>query len=237
MFGRITAMLADARRELGVSRALPALKAAANIQSEDVEKRLRLTTEDLFAESVVPSEKSLDARVSGEPVLDRGFSRSVGDNQVRSLVVSILVVLILLLILFRSLPLALFCRFPALLSMAILFGLMGAAGVPIDLGTSMVAGIATGAGSDFAMHYMWYLKQDPPDEVSRTVGPVMVVAVLLVALGFIVLALGRSPVMRLFGILAGGSMALSAFLTCLLLPAFLNKFPNSKRLPGIGRDT
>jgi predicted RND superfamily exporter protein len=107
--------------------------------------------------------------------------------------------------------------------MALIFGVMGILDVPIDLGTSLVAGIATGAGSDFAMHYLWYLKRQRADEVSRTVGPVMVVSIVLVSLGFWVLALGRSPVMHLFGTLAGLSMSLSALLTCLLVPAVLNK--------------
>jgi predicted RND superfamily exporter protein len=56
------------------------------------------------------------------------------------------------------------------------------------------------------------------------VGPVMVVSILLVSFGFIVLALGRAPVMQLFGWLAGLSMSLSAFFTCLLVPALLNRF-------------
>jgi predicted RND superfamily exporter protein len=105
----------------------------------------------------------------------------------------------------------------------IIFGVMGLLHVHIDLGTSLVAGIATGAGSDFAMHYMWYLRRQPTDEVSRTVGPVMVVSIVLVSLGFVVLALGRSPVMHLFGTLAGLSMSLAALLTCLIAPAVLTK--------------
>jgi uncharacterized protein len=133
-------------------------------------------------------------------------------------------VYLMLLGLFRSLYQALVCMVPALLTMVAIFGVMGLLGVHIDLGTSLVAGIATGAGSDFAMHYMWYLRRQPAEEVTRSVGPVMVVSVLLVSFGFVVLALGKSPVMRLFGSLAGLSMSLSAFLTCLLVPALLNKF-------------
>jgi predicted RND superfamily exporter protein len=108
--------------------------------------------------------------------------------------------------------------FPSLLTLTLLFAAMGVCGIHIDLGTSLVAGIATGAGADFAMHYLWYLRRQPPDEVSRSVGPIMVVSIVLVALGFFVLALGRSPVMHLLGTLAGLSMAVSALLACLLLP-------------------
>jgi len=80
---------------------------------------------------------------------------------------------------------------------------------------------------------MWYLRSQKADEVSRSVGPVMVVSILLVSLGFIVLALGKSPVMHLFGTLAGLSMALSAFLTCLLVPALLPKFGQGMESPAV----
>ena len=49
----------------------------------------------------------------------------------------------------------------------------------------------------------------------------MLVSILLIALGFFVLALGRSPVMHLFGALAGGAMVVSAFFTCVIVPAAL----------------
>ncbi len=57
----------------------------------------------------------------------------------------------------------------------------------------------------------------------------MVVSILLVSLGFLVLALGRSPVMHLFGTLAGAAMALSALYTCVLVPALLSRFGGEPR--------
>jgi predicted RND superfamily exporter protein len=214
--------LADARRDLAVARALPLV--AGDHPEEALMKRLQPALDDLFAPAQPPSSEAFSAAVAGEPILDRGFSRSVERNQWRSLLISIAAVWLMLLGLFRSLRQATVCMIPSLLTTVILLGGMGAAGLPIDLGTSLVAGIATGAGSDFAMHYLWYLRRQKPDEVSRSVGPVMVVSILLVSLGFVVLALGRSPVMHLFGALAGMAMSLSAFLTCLLIPALLNKF-------------
>ena len=165
----------------------------------------------------------LQARVAGEPVLDRGFSRAVEHDQIRALVITIVAVLLMMFALFRSLQMALLSMAASLLTLAIIFGVMGVMRIPIDLGTSLVAGICTGAGADFAMHYLWYLRRQTADEVSRTVGPVMVVSIVLVSLGFWVLALGKSPVMHLFGGLAGLSMSLSAALTCFLVPAVLNK--------------
>lgn len=218
--------LDEAHRHLAWARAVPRMAAAAGLPADGPARaHLVALADDLFVH-FSPDERArrpLSARVAGEPILDRGFSRSVGDNQVRSLLVAVGSVLLLLLLLFRSLRLALLALWSALLTLALLFGIMGYAGVPIDLGTSLVAGIATGAGSDFAMHYLWYLREQSAETVCRSVGPVMVVSVALVALGFWVLALGRSPVMHLFGTLAGLAMALSALLTCLLVPAVLNK--------------
>jgi predicted RND superfamily exporter protein len=223
----LTTRLDEERHRLAVDRAVPLVAAAAGLDRTDAQltTRLALIVDDRFAMAAGEgtAREPLRARIAGEPILDRGFSRSVERNQVRSLLISIVVVLLLLLALFRSAWQAVVCFLPALLTLALIFGAMGIAHVAIDLGTSLVGGIATGAGADFAMHYMWYLRRQPADEVSRTVGPIMVVSILLVSLGFVVLALGRSPVMHLFGTLAGLSMSLSALLTCLLVPALLNK--------------
>jgi predicted RND superfamily exporter protein len=227
--------LDEERRQMGIARALPLALETAGFDKPTAEETRAVSQalDVLFprAAGVEPAKVELGAQIAGEPVLNRGFSRSVGRNLDHSLLVSIVAVLLLMFLLFRSPKLAVISMIPSGLTMAVIFGTMGAWGVHIDLGTSLVAGIATGAGSDFAMHYLWYLRRQSADEVSRSVGPVMVVSIVLVALGFVVLALGKSPVMHLFGTLAGLSMALSAFLTCLLVPALLNKFGAPPRSP------
>jgi uncharacterized protein len=227
--------LDEERRQMGLSRALPLAMEAAGFDKPTSEetRAVSQSLDVLFSRAggVAPAKAELGAKIAGEPVLNRGFSRSVGRNLDHSLLVSIVAVLLFMLLLFRSPRLAVVCMIPSGLTMAVIFGTMGAWGVHIDLGTSLVAGIATGAGSDFAMHYLWYLRRQSADEVSRSVGPVMVVSIVLVALGFVVLALGKSPVMHLFGTLAGLSMALSAFLTCLLVPSLLNRFGAPPRSP------
>jgi predicted RND superfamily exporter protein len=216
--------LRAARRQLGVERALLAVVEGSGVgELSDAQKnRVLRTLDDLFgADEAAVAPAALQAEVAGEPVLDRGFSAAVERNQVRSLLIAVGAVLVFLLALFRRWTIAVICMAPALLTLIYQTGLMGLSGASVDLGTSLVAGIATGAGSDFAMHYLWYLRRQDSDEVSRSVGPVMVVSVALVAVGFFVLGLGRSPVMHLFGALAGGAMALSALLSVIVLPAAL----------------
>jgi predicted RND superfamily exporter protein len=215
--------LDEARRELAVKQALPSLMARLNLTPDDAPRAALALDDLLLADAEMRAPVELTAEVAGEPVLARGFSRSVAHNLDISLAIALVLVLLLLYVLFRSVRAALICLFPSLLTLGILFAAMGLWGVTIDLGTSLVAGIATGAGSDFAMHYYWYLRRQAPDDVSRSVGPIMTVSIILVSLGFFVLALGRSPVMHLLGTLAGLSMALAALLTCLLLPALYSQ--------------
>jgi predicted RND superfamily exporter protein len=75
---------------------------------------------------------------------------------------------------------------------------------------------------------MWSLRTQTPAQVSREIGPVGLVAVALIACGFFVMALGRSPITRLFGTLAGISTVLSAALTCVVLPVVLRVWRRSR---------
>jgi predicted RND superfamily exporter protein len=222
--------LLRAHRELAAARVTPALLAAARLDgaSPTALSAARRIVDDLGLE-LAAAPLTLEARIAGEPILDRGFARSVGRNQVRSMVVSSALTLVFLLLLFRSVRTAIACFVPAQLTLAFLFAGMGLLGRHIDLGTSMVTATAVGIGTDLAMHYAWYLRRSRADEVSREIGPIGLVAVALIALGFFVLALGASPITRTFGLLAGLSALLSALLTLSLLPPLLRLF--SRRRP------
>ena len=217
-------------RELALARAVPALiEASGNLEvPPSMRSRVERLADDLLPPPGPVTSTRLSGEVAGEPILDRGFGRAVEHNQLVSLAIAVVAVFVFMLALFRKLSLTVVSIAPALLTLVYLVGGMGLLGAHIDLGTSLVAGIATGAGADFAMHYLWYLRTQDPEHVSRTVGPVMLVSVALVAVGFFVLGLGRSPVMHLFGGLAGGAMAFSALLSCCLLPAALGLRPGTR---------
>ncbi len=165
------------------------------------------------------TQSTLTGIVSGEPVLDRGFSRAVERNQWASLRVSLTAVFVLLLLSLRSVGAAVMCVTPAALSLGAVFGVLGFIGQPIDIGTSLVGSIVMGSGADFAMHYIWYLRRNPREEVIRVVGPILLITAVLLAVGLGVLVLGNSPPLRLFGGLAGAGLLLSAIFTFLLVPA------------------
>jgi uncharacterized membrane protein YdfJ with MMPL/SSD domain len=213
----------DADRRHRAARAVESMAAHHELPAP-VAAELRETLLDLLPlQTLGPAPAPLVARIAGEPVLERGLSRSVAKNQTRSLIVSLVAVLGFMFLLFRSARLAFLSVYPSALTMAIVFGVMGLGGMRIDIGTSLVASIATGAGSDFAMHYLWYLRRSTHEEVARFVGPIMVISTLLVAFGFAILGFGKAQPMRLFGFLAAAAMALAAGLTFVLVPALIGE--------------
>lgn len=163
----------------------------------------------------------LQGKLTGEPMLDRAFSRAVERNQWLSLGVALSAVLLALLVAQRALWPAVLSILPALLSLLVVFGSLGLWGQPIDLGTSLVGSIVTSSGADFAMHYIWYLLRRPARDVVPTVGPVIFTTAALLGLGMGVLMLGAAPPLRLFGGLACAGLLLSALFTFLLVPALL----------------
>ncbi len=166
-------------------------------------------------------EVTLRGQLTGEPLLDRAFSRAVERNQWLSLGVALSAVLVALLFAQRALWPAVLSLLPALLSLLVVFGSLGFSGRPIDLGTSLVGSIVTSSGADFAMHYIWYLLRRPARDVVPTVGPVIFTTAALLGLGMGVLMLGAAPALRLFGGLACAGLLLSALFTFLLVPALL----------------
>ncbi len=171
----------------------------------------------------------LRGRLTGEPMLDRGFSRAVEHNQWASLAVTLVAVLLTLIVAQRSLWLAVLSLLPAILALLVVFGTLGLCGQPIDLGTSLVGSIVTSSGADFAMHYIWYLRRRSPEEVVPTVGPVIFTTAVLLGMGMGVLMLGGAPPIRLFGGLASAGMVISAAFTFLLVPALLPIRNNLKK--------
>ncbi len=213
--------LEDARHQLALEHAFELLAAATGIDHEDNRTRNRLLPiiEDLLDPVVESGHDTVTARVTGEPALDRALSRSVARNQSRTMALGLAMVLFLLVALFGSLKIALVCIAPAILTAAVLGAAMGILGVQIDLSTAMVGAIMTDTSTDFGMHYLWYLRRERPESIVRTVGPIMIVSNVLVALAFFSFAFGTSPVMHVFGGLSGATCVVSALLTYIIVPA------------------
>jgi len=164
--------------------------------------------------------------VSGMPVVLRGLARSVERNQVYSLLVSLGIVFLVMVIMFRSLYAGFLALLPAGLTLVAVFGGLSLVGKPLDISTSMVAGIAIGVGIDYAIHFLsWW--QRPRDhqwtttarEAARESGGGILANALMVCAGFAVLALGESAPTKALGVLIAVAMLMAAVVTFVVIPA------------------
>ncbi|MCA9716083.1 MAG: MMPL family transporter, partial [Myxococcales bacterium] len=157
------------------------------------------------------------ARLTGQPVIGAAFADSVTRSLIDSTIVS-LVGLALVLLLARQL----IALVPALWTLSVTLGILGVLGLPVSVGTSMVACIALGAGVDFAIHLgvrARTLDGDAPGQQAvDQLGAVVLISALQLAFAFLVLlASGMAPLRDLGAGLAIGLVG-AALGACWLVP-------------------
>jgi uncharacterized protein len=165
--------------------------------------------------------------INGLPVLYRGLSRSVTANQLKSLGLALVMVVIIMTVLFQSVSAGLLATAPTVLTLLVVYGGMGLMGVHLDIGTSMLASIIIGAGVDYAVHLMSAWEGETVLEgLKRAVddtAPAIWTNALMVASGFFILTLGDSKPLQNVGGLTSAAMVVAALATFLAIPAFARK--------------
>jgi hypothetical protein len=172
----------------------------------------------------------LGAVVTGLPVLYRGMSESVFNNQWNSLWLALAMVIGLKAILFRSLGAGILSSVPTFATLALIYGAMGLLGVRLDIGTSMLASLIIGAGDDYAVEYLWAWsvpKSRGLDEAARVAaldtGAGIWTNALMVAIGFFVLTLGEARPLQNVGGLTAAAMIAAAVATFVLCPVLARR--------------
>jgi len=146
---------------------------------------------------------------------------------------SIISVFVIIAIANKSLFAGFICIIPMAIAVFTNFAIMGFAGIKLNLGTSMVAGVAIGKGIDYAIHCMEAYKREyrasngTGDFLWRTfnsTGKAIIINAVSVGAGFAVLIFSRFTVLADLGLLVGITMLSSALISVTLLPALLAVF-------------
>jgi uncharacterized protein len=149
-------------------------------------------------------------------------------GQVTSLSLSLLLVSLLVMLLFRSVVAGLLAIVPLSLSMLLLFGLMGYIGIELNIATAMLSSIMIGVGVDYTIHFLWRYRVErragrEPDEAVRvtltTTGRGIVFNALSVMVGFVVVLLSSFMPVKFFGFLVVVSIGTCLLGALWLLPA------------------
>jgi len=151
-------------------------------------------------------------------------------SQLKSLFLSLGLVLIIMIIQFKSIKMGMVVTSPIFLTVLINFAVMGVFGIPLDNATMMIASIAIGIGIDYSIHFSSRFKVEIKKQSNellaltstfKTTGRAIIINALTVALGFIILLRSNMIPMQRFGWLISFTMVLSASASLTFLPSLI----------------
>lgn len=168
--------------------------------------------------------------VSGTPVLNRGLSQSVASNQWKSLAVSLGLVLLIMVGLYRSISAGLLAIAPTAVTLLIVYGSMRLLGLHLEVGTSMLASLIIGAGVDYGVHLLAGYRAEPGEGLADAArhaashsGLASFSNAVMVSAGFFVLTLGEARPLKTVGGLTGAAMLVAALATFVVVPALARR--------------
>jgi hypothetical protein len=152
-------------------------------------------------------------------------------GKVRNIAQIALIIIIVAGILLRSLVGGLLVATPLALTIAVNFGIMGVLGLPLDTNTSTIAALAVGIGADYAIYFIFRLREELARETNlevalrralATSGKAVVFVSSAIAAGYLTLCLsGFSHYVRMGGLIAV-AMVVSSTSALVLLPALID---------------
>ncbi len=146
------------------------------------------------------------------------FTDLILEGQVKSLLLSVFIVIILLALMFRRFQLGLIGSVPIILTAIIGFGVMGLMDIPLSTTTALLASITVGIGIDYAVHfidrYRVNLAEMGPGletmvATIRHAGRAILFNAIVVVSGFLVLLVSAFPPNRALGALIALGMFVS----------------------------
>ncbi len=158
------------------------------------------------------------------------FSDLVISGQIKSLISALALIFLLCLWLFRNLWDAALAMLPVSMAVVVCYGVMGLAGLPLEIGTAITGAMALGIGVDFAIHYLFRYRayeREQGDfativsETNEDTGRAILFNAVVVIGGFLVLLTAHLYPQVKLGALVAGSMSVCYLATCYLFPVLL----------------
>ncbi len=202
--------------------------------STQVARRVISRTETLIDEQF--SDGSAKVHMTGRSFTSYRLENYVNWGQVQTILIASPLLLVIGWFAFGSPWMAALALAPVTLAVVSIYGTMGYIGLPTDIGTTMLGGMALGIGIDFAIHYLHkhrsctakgHSTASAARETALTAGRAIYYNVLVLCGGFLTM-LGSQfyPQIKL-GVLVSATMIICYFSTMYLFPAFLTLLDRS----------
>jgi predicted RND superfamily exporter protein len=192
-------------------------------KTDEEMKRIHRLCREILGEHVEP-------RVFGGILKMNEAVGTILYGQTQGVILALVIIFIIMLIIFFSLKIAFLCLLPNIFPIAFFYGILGLAGIGLDLSSGLVACIAIGIAVDDTIHFMiefkkqlkrTYVTEDAMLETLKSVGPPIMHTSFVLAVLFGVLYFSRFPVMSNLGILQSFTMLVCLVCNLFLLPAVL----------------
>ncbi|MFO7914534.1 MAG: MMPL family transporter [Candidatus Krumholzibacteriales bacterium] len=143
------------------------------------------------------------------------FTDLILEGQIKSLVLSLIIVIILLSLMFRKISAGIIGAVPISITAIISFGVMGLLGIPLSTTTALLSSIAIGIGIDYAVHFIERYKIYADETGDRRLagrktmqhsGRAIAFNAIVVIAGFLVLLASVFPPNRALGALVSMNM-------------------------------
>ena len=171
--------------------------------------------------------------VSGMAVLYNNLLQSLFRSQILTLGAVFAAILLMFIALFRAVRLSLAAIIPNMIAAALVLGLMGWFGIPLDIMTITIAAINIGIGVDDSIHYIHRFRGEFLQDRNywaairrchNSIARAMYYTSVTVVLGFSILALSNFIPTIYFGLLSGLAMVTALIANLMLLPILIARF-------------
>jgi predicted RND superfamily exporter protein len=168
--------------------------------------------------------------LTGLMVLYNNLLQSLFGSQILTLGITVLILMGMFLVLFRSLKIALIAMVINLLPVSAVLGLMGWLNIPLDMMTMTIAAIGIGIAVDNSIHYIHRFKNEFQKDrkylptmhrCHGSIGHAMYYTSITIIIGFSILAISNFIPSVYFGLLTGLAMLIALIADLTLLPQML----------------
>ncbi|MEE9165870.1 MAG: MMPL family transporter [Candidatus Neomarinimicrobiota bacterium] len=170
------------------------------------------------------------SQVTGAASLMGVLTDLIARGQIRSLVLSIVMVFLVTALVFRSIQAGIYNIIPLGGAVVVVFGLMSLLKIELNVATSMLTGILIGVGIDYTIHFLWHYRanirrgksaEDAVIATLTTSGKGIIFNAFSVMVGFVVLLISGFLPIYFFGFVIIFSIGICLFGALAILPALV----------------
>lgn len=167
---------------------------------------------------------------TGMLVLYNNMLQSLFASQISTIGVVFVSIMLMMVVLFRSVKVAVIAILPNLIAAGTVLGAMGLAGIPMDMMTTTIAAIVVGVGVDQAIQYFYRFRTEFAADRNyvaamhrshASIGRAMYYASITIIVGFSILMLSEFIPSIYFGLLTAFAMFMAVIGSLTLLPKLI----------------